>query len=173
MEVLIWSTKRIDLSKVSSTFLEDTQNRFLNEFTTHFKIGDRFGSRFLLSFHKIILEAKSRPQYHVIILDSLIVKENHYLTLIDIFKCMIDLVKTHPMKCLTFYDIKDGKSLDTFHELIFSLHTQIDPRSLTLRFCRNDGPMLLTKADGTLSTVSLVVLARILVENIRRHLNLR
>ena len=173
MEVIIWSTKRIDLSKVSSTFLENTHNRFLNEFTTYFKIGERFESSFLFSFNKTIVEAKSRPQYHIIILDTLIVKENNYLTLIDIFKCMIDLIETHPMKCLTFYDVKDGKSIDTFHELIFSLHTQIDPRSLTLRFCRNDGPMLMTKADGTLSTVSLAVLARTLVNVIRQHLNLK
>ena len=179
MEVIIWTTKGVDLDDVSHVLMENPVNNRLNEFAVEVRKGDKFDAHFFLGFSSSIVQAKSRPQHHIVILDGQIVQNNSVPSLIRTFECMIDQVKNHPMKCLIFYDLNNvipGEyRMSKMRDVIFAIRSLIEPCSPILRYCQHGGTSISlgTQPNGALSRLTLTILAKALVTLIRQHANLK
>jgi hypothetical protein len=178
MEVIIWTNKRINLSLVEEVFQENPITKRLNEFSVEIRTGDRYDAQFFLSFSSSVVEARMRPQYHLIVLDSVLTENNSIATLINVFTCAMDQIKNHHMKFLTFFDLKTVPkpgNLPKMRYVVHAIQTLTDISPQTVRYKEYAGQPLSfgSNPEGGLTRLVLTILARSMVHQIRSDMNLK
>jgi len=167
MDLVIWPSPRIPLSRVLQKFNEDPATGFLNNYHVIFEKLDLTHPEFLTKIEWKILEAKLRPQFHLIVLDNTLITLENKTLLAQVCACTTEFVATHPMKYVIFYDLVnyyDCTMIEDAFYLNHKIRNQIEPLSSFARLHAHSGPPLQTLFENdTLNLTGLVQLATAIV----------
>jgi len=168
MDLVIWPSPNVNLASVPHILAEDPTTTYLNDFAVEVTNTGVTNLDFLQTFAWMILEAKLRPQIHIVILDNTLTNKNNQASIFKNCACAIDFVSTHPMKYVIFYDLvnfQNGATMDSAVHLSCKLRIQTDPLSSFARLHVHQGHPLHPDVDptGLLSHDGLVKLARAII----------
>ena len=168
MDLVIWPSPNIPLASVSHILAEDPTSVYLNNFNVEVTQIGVTNPEFLQTFAWMILEAKLRPQMHIVLLDNALTNKNNQASLFKSCACAIDFVSTHPMKYIIFYDLvnfQTGATLDSAVHLSSKLRIQTESLSSFARLHVHQGHPLHPDIapTGLLGYDGLVKLARSII----------
>ncbi len=168
MDLIIWPSRSIDLLAVSPVLAEDPVTGFLNNFTVNVRKVGITRPTFLQEFAWEIIEARIRPQIHIVLLDNNEISKNNQSELFKVCACAIDFVSTHPMKFVIFYDLvnfNSGSTMDSAMQLSYKLRLQTENLSSFARLHVHLGEPLHpdSSPSGALNQEGLAKLARSLI----------
>jgi len=129
MDLVIWPSRNVNLSSVTHILAEDPASGLLNDFAVEVETIGVTEPRFLQKFAWGILEARLRPQIHIVLLDNNFINKNNQAEIFHVCACAIDFVSTHPMKYVIFYDLvnfNSGTTMDSAIQLSHKLRLQTE-----------------------------------------------
>jgi hypothetical protein len=177
MDVIVWPSKNTSVSQVSHILNENPSTGYLNEFNTEVRGIEISDPDFLVEFQWSILEAKMRPQFHVVILDNNLVTRKNLQKQFQICACAIDFVSTHPMKYVIFYDLvnfKNVKAMDSSMTLSCKIRRQTENLSSFARLHTHLGPSFqshFSTANDILDQSGLKILAKSIIHLVNQILS--
>jgi hypothetical protein len=169
-EIVIWTNSRIPFGNTGNVLNEDPNTGLLHNFTVSEKATSISCPDFLLKFQWEILDARIKPQCHVIIIDSKEISGCLPDTLQKICACSIAFVLAHPMKFVVFYDVLNFSTTAelnnsaTFHQ---ALEAQTFGLSSFVRIHRHQGiPLETTFKKNQIKPEGAKILARSVLETV-------
>ena len=159
MDLVIWSSSNIHLENVIS---ELPKKSSVNMKVASVEVTN---PDFLKKFAWMILEAKLRPQMHIVILDNNKLLLDNKTEIFKVCVCALDYILTHPMKYLIFYDLvnfRNSATMDSAMHLTHKLQMQTETLSSFARVHTHQGHPLHPNTDCNLilSHSGLVLLAQ-------------
>ena len=176
MDVIIWPSKNTSLSRVPHVLLENPTTKLLNEFNTEVTEVEVNDPDFLIEFQWSILEAKMRPQFHIVLLDNNLYNGLNYHKFFKMCACAIDFVSTHPMKYVIFYDLINFKTVEAMESamnLSYKIKRQIENLSSFARLHTHLGPSLqphFSRTNLSLDQSGLKILAESIIHLVNQIL---
>ena len=176
VEIVLWKSQNFDFEKAGNVLYENPRTGFLHNYTIISQPSSLIDQNFLLDFEWEILDAKVKPQCHVVITDSRDLVNLPNETLQKICACAIAFTIEHPMKYLIFYDVASHTSPEEFNQAALLYHfieSQSTNLSLFVRIYKHRGVGLETKflPNGQLNTFGTKVLARSILMQVMDVLN--
>jgi hypothetical protein len=164
-EVVIWTPRRFDFDLSANTLYENPKNGFLHNYEIKIKRTSLTSGDFLLNLEWDILEARLKPQCHIVIIDSKNLTHCPTEWVNKVCSCAISFTITHPMKYLVFYDPDCALSNEeieatlTFNQF---LNQQISNLDSYVKLVSHSGASLTPKftSNGQLGPPGMKQLAR-------------
>ena len=171
VEIVLWTTPRLNFDKAGNVLYEEPDSKFIHNYGVSIKHIAFTDSNFLLEFAFQTIEAKVRPQCHVILLDS----RDVVLAPIDLLQklsaCLIAFTITHPMKYLIFYDLANHKTINEINQITLLTHF-IESQSINLNYyvsaTRHSGGSLAAqiREDGHMDILGMKILTKAIIHQV-------
>ena len=179
VEIVFWTTPKLNFDKAGNVLYEEPDTQFLHNYGISIRKVAFTDPKFLLEFAFQGIEAKVRPQCHVVLLDSRDIVLAPIEELQKLSACAIAFTITHPMKYLMFYDLANHKTVQEINQITLLTHF-IESQSLNLNYYvsanRHSGSSLAAQIrhDGQMDIQGMQILTKSIirqVNNVFRYRN--
>jgi len=178
VEIVLWTTPKICFDKAGNTLYEEPDAKFLHNYGIAVKNKAFTDPDFLLEFAFQTIEARVRPQCHVILIDS----RDIVLASIDVLQklsaCVIAFTITHPMKYLIFYDLANHRTSEEVNQITLLNHF-VQSQSINLNFYvtaarHSGGPLTVnTRSDGQIDISGMKILTKSIIRQVNNIFRFR